>query len=35
VLIEHFKKAGIKLRQFNAEQNASKDIDEMLSEEID
>ena len=35
VLMHYFKKAGIKLRQFNADQAESKDIDEMLSDEID
>lgn len=35
VLIDYFKKAGIKLRQFNADQGESKDIDDMLSDEID
>lgn len=35
VLIEYFRKAGIKLRQFNADENQSKDIDDMLSDDID
>lgn len=35
VLIEYFRKAGIKMRQFNTDQNESKDIDDMLSDDID
>ena len=34
VLIDYFKKAGIRLRQCNTDQNESKDIDDMLSDEI-
>ena len=35
MLIEYFKKHQIKIRQFNADQGESKDIDDMLSVDID
>lgn len=33
-MIDYFKKAGIRLRQNNADKTESKDIDDMLSDEI-
>lgn len=34
-MIAYFKKAQIKIRQFNADQGELKDIDDMLSVDID
>ena len=34
VLIEYFKRSNIKMRQFNADQNRTVEIDDVLSDEI-